>query len=241
MNISVQWESCCLQRILMTIKLDWNSCVFSVSNINGTFPTDSKRHRSTEQSNSLICALFVTSETKWIKGKDRFDNRGESVSTHIPLFSSPPFTTMWASSSCSWAWRLSSRRLEDRSWLSTCRPEQIQGNIVSGSEKKLQFCILFLVWKQQYINQAGIMKCWTTCWHQHAQKRHKKQLKQLYTTCSVKWTLYTIKSVVFRCWYNNSYFYIDFLFDFYNINIKQHKKWTLVESSQFINILLLPL
>lgn len=39
--------------------------------------------------------------------------------TNTPLFSSPPLTTMWASSSCSWACKFSNLRLEERSWLST--------------------------------------------------------------------------------------------------------------------------
>lgn len=43
-----------------------------------------------------------------------------AVSVHSPRESSVPLTTIWASSSCSWAWSESRRRLELRNWLSTC-------------------------------------------------------------------------------------------------------------------------
>lgn len=43
-----------------------------------------------------------------------------SVVGIVPLLSSGPLTTMCASSSCSWAWRNSSLRLELRSCESTC-------------------------------------------------------------------------------------------------------------------------
>lgn len=49
----------------------------------------------------------------------------------IPLFSSPPFTTMWASSSWSCACRSSSLRLDVRNWLSTWK-QHIQHNVIPG-------------------------------------------------------------------------------------------------------------